>query len=89
MKPQSRDTDLAAEQVQLSLLRKAGSAGRFAVMQSLTATGIALSCRAIRRANPDMTPRELDLRFVELHYGHDLADRLRRHLEERDRCEQP
>jgi len=88
MRPQSRDTHPAAEEVQLELLRKATTAQRFAIMQSLTTTGIGLSRRAIKRANPGLDQRELDLIFVALHYGQDLADRLRVYLDERDIREQ-
>jgi hypothetical protein len=77
------DTHPDAEKVQIELLRKASTADRFALMCSLTATAISLSRRAIARANPDFTPQEVDLKFVELHYGKELAGRLRRYLETR------
>ena len=49
----------------------------------LTATTITLARRAIARANPGLSPQEVDLKFVELHYGKELASRVRRYLEER------
>ena len=67
------DTSPEAEKVQIELLRKAGFAGRFAKMQSLTATTINLSRRAIAEANADLTPLELDVKCVELFYGRELA----------------
>jgi len=40
-----------------------------------------LSKRAIQRANPDMSEREVDLAFVEHHYGKALAEQLRSYME--------
>ena len=77
------DTHPDAEKVQIDLLRKASTSERFALTCSLTATAISLSRRAIARADPDLSPREIDLKFVELHYGRELAGRLRRYLETR------
>lgn len=37
----------------------------------------------VSRARPDATPQEIDLRFVELHYGPDLAAALRADLIQR------
>ncbi|MFH1920053.1 MAG: hypothetical protein ABIP48_09230 [Planctomycetota bacterium] len=75
------DTSPEAERIQVELLRKASNAERFARMCSLTATAISLSRRAIARAHPDLTPEEVDLKFVELHYGSKLATDLRKYLE--------
>ncbi len=77
------DTTRKAETVQIELLRKASLADRFARACSLTATAISLSRRAIARANPDLSPQEVDLKFVELHYGKPLAARLRSYLNDR------
>ena len=77
------DTHPEAEKVQIDLLRKASTSERFALMCSLTATAISLSRRAIARANPDLSPQEVDLKFVELHYGKELASRVRRYLKRR------
>jgi hypothetical protein len=65
------------------LLRSATVADRFAQTCSLTATAISLSRRAIARANPDLSPEEVDLKFVELHYGRRLANAVRSYLESR------
>ena len=53
---------------------------RFARACSLTATAISLSRRAIARAHPELSPEEIDLKFVELHYGKQLAAGLRKYL---------
>jgi len=80
MVTQSVDTNPEVEKFQISLLRKASVAKRFALMQSLTSTTIQLSKRAIARANPGLSKRELDLLFVKYHYGNKLAEQLRFYL---------
>jgi hypothetical protein len=82
MLPEScADTHPEAERAQIDLLRKATLSQRFARACSLTATTIALARRAIARANPGLSPGEVDLMFVEVHYGRELAARLRRCLD--------
>ena len=83
MRTQSADTDLQAEKIQLELLREAGLGRRMAVAASLSETVVKLATRAIRRQNPDLGDREVLLRFVEIHYGSELADGLRRDLARR------
>ena len=73
----------AADQVQIELLRRAGTARRFALARSLSASVIALSRAAIRRRHPELDDTEILLRFAALHYGDDLAQRVRRDLERR------
>ena len=51
---------------------------------ALSATIIGAARRALARAQPHASARELDLRFVELHYGVDVAASLRADLEQRD-----
>jgi len=75
----------AADKVQVELLRAAGPAGRFARARSLSASVIGLSRRAIRRRHPDWSERDVVLEFVALHYGRDLADRVREHLDRKGR----
>lgn len=79
----SADTSPDAERVQIELLRQAGPARRFALACSLTRTTLRLSRGAIARANPGASRDELAVRFVELCYGHELAEGFRRFLEVR------
>ena len=72
------DTHPAAEAVQLELLRRASVSQRARIMRGLTRAMVASSKRAIEKARPGLSQQELDLVFVELNYGQDLADRLRR-----------
>ena len=74
------DTSPEAEKVQIELLRRATVAERFAMMESLTTMTINLSRRAIARANPELTPEELNLKWVELNYGKELADNVREYI---------
>ena len=77
---QSSDTDPRAERVQIELIRAASASRRFSMVRSLSQTVMTLSRRAIQRANPSWTEREVDLAFVAYHYGEDLAERLGEYL---------
>jgi hypothetical protein len=83
------DTTADAERVQLELLRAAPVARRLHLALSLSATVIGSARRALARAYPDASSRELDLRFVELHYGTDVAADLKVHLDRRDASHPP
>jgi hypothetical protein len=80
MEARSADTDPEAERVQLGLLRRAGPARRLQMGLSLSAQVITLARSAIQRAMPEASELEVNLRFVELHYGRELADDVRRYL---------
>jgi len=77
------DTHLAAARVQLALLRDASPCRKFQLARSLTRTTASLAFRALRRANPELSERDLDLLFVARNYGDDLAGRVREYLERR------
>ena len=80
---QSPDTAPEAEKVQIELIRQSSVAGRISKVRSLSQTVTYLSRRAIKRANPFLSERELDIAFVANHYGEELAERLRLYLEHR------
>jgi hypothetical protein len=80
MEARSADTDPEAEKVQLELLRQAGPARRVQMSFSLSAHVITLARNAIRRSMPGASELEINLRFVELHYGNELAQDVRRYL---------
>jgi hypothetical protein len=82
---QSLDTAPQVEKVQIELIRKSSVSMRISRVRSLSQTVMFLSRRAIQRANPSLSEREVDLAFVEHHYGKDLAERLRLYIE----CEWP
>ena len=77
------DTHPDAETVLVELWRKKTPAERFARMCELTEMTRRNSKRAIQEAQPDASPEEVNLRFVELHYGSDLANQLREYLKGR------
>jgi hypothetical protein len=79
------DTTRDAERVQVALVKAAPLARRLRLALSLSATVIGAARRGLMRAHPHASARELDLRFVELHYGSELASGLRADLERRDR----
>lgn len=83
MHARSADTDAEAERVQIELLRRASVARRTGLALSLSRSVIHLARNAIRRSMPGGSEEELGLRFVELHYGADLASEVRRRLEAR------
>jgi hypothetical protein len=75
------DTDPRAEGVQIELLRRAGPERRAALAGRLSDEVIRLSRNALCERNPaDLDAVELKLRWVELHYGADLAARVRAYL---------
>ncbi len=85
MARRSADTDVEAEDVHMTLLREAGPTRRARMALSLSAQVIGLAHQAIRRALPEATEEDVRLRFVELHYGPDLAAGVRRRLASRRR----
>jgi len=80
MRTQSVDTHQGAEQVQIALIRQASVPRRLSLMRSLSRGMMQLSRRGIERAHPGITDEEVDLLFVEYHYGAELALRLRAYL---------
>lgn len=81
MRPQSIDTNLAVEIKLIDMIRKLTTSQRMLKSFSLSSTVINLSKRAINRANPNKDKTELDLIFVKLHYGNELADKLKLYLQ--------
>ena len=84
MKSQSIDTDQKAEEVLISLLRKASSTEKISLVCSLSQTVVQLSRRAIARRNKNLDEKELNVLFVAHNYGKDLAERLRKYLGKRE-----
>ena len=77
------DTHPEAARIQRELIRNLTPAQRFDRMQSLSATVIELSREAIARANPHCSQDELDVIFVRVHYGKELAERYEECLRDR------
>lgn len=79
----SDDTDPEAARVQLALIRRASPAKRLSLALSLSRSVLGLSRRGIASRMPEASEQEVGLRFVELHYGRELAQALRARLARR------
>ena len=77
------DTHPQAQKVLIELLRKATVAQRAERALSMSAMVKGLSMRAVARANPNDSEQEIKLKWAELHYGKDLADRVREYIKKR------
>jgi hypothetical protein len=73
MKSFSGDTDPVVEEVWIGLLRQASTAKRFRMVSSLSASVIRWSRQAVREARPGLTEDDLNVEFVRLNYGEELA----------------
>jgi hypothetical protein len=59
------------------------------VALGLSATIVTAARAALVRGQPDASSRDHDVRFVEIHYGGDIAAALRAELARRDQARQP
>ncbi len=84
MKDKISDTDPEAEKVLIELSRNATVAEKFAIVCSLSQTVIQLSRQDIIKANKGISDRDVDVFFVKLHYGPELANGLSEYLERHD-----
>ena len=80
MKTQSIDTKVDAENIQISLIRKKSISEKFSQVLRLSQTAIELSKRAIQRANEDLDAAQIDILFIEYHYGKELAEKVADYL---------
>ena len=83
MDEEPNDTHPKAEKVLIDLLRKKTVAQKFAMMRSLSETAIYLSKRAIARANPGLDDDHVNLIFIELQCGRELAERWKKYIEQK------
>lgn len=72
------DTSADVDDVQLQLLRQKSPPERVGLALRLSSDVIRASKRAIARAYPDFSPSEREHLFLELHYGRELAEAVRR-----------
>lgn len=79
-----KDTPDAVEKIQIDLLKQAGQARRTKLMLSLSQSMFELSWHNLRQKNPNLSERELNLKFAELLYGPKLANALKAYLQKRD-----
>ena len=83
------DTDPEAAEVQWAIMRRMSESQRSNIMLTLTTTAFGHAKRAIARANPGASQREIDLIFIRCHHGPALADAVKAYLEGRDACNNP
>lgn len=87
MRTQSSDTNPVVEKKLLELIREQSISQRLEKTSSLTTLTLNLSRRAIARANPEKSKQELDLLFVEYHYGKELAAKVRTYIQKQKQNE--
>jgi len=80
------DTHEDVQKLQIQLARRSTPSEKVAQVRRLTDFVTRLSRRAIARANPGFSQEEVDLRWVEIHYGPELAAELRNDLRQRTSC---
>ena len=76
------DTSPEIEKIHVQMLRNAGVSKRIARARSLSSTVIQLSRRAVSKGRPSFSDREVKLEFISLHYGADLAEKVKRFIKE-------
>ena len=77
------DTHPDAERVQIELLRKMTPERRAALASELRNRTYWNARRAIAEAHPELSDQDQKLLFIEVHYGADLARRVRAFWERR------
>lgn len=83
MNTQSIDTHTESERVLISLLREKSTSNKFSQICSLSQSTIQLSKRAISRANKGINDQQVNLLFIDLHYGRDLANKVKTHINQK------
>ena len=78
MEPDAQVDPPAIRVRMVALLRAAGPVRRLDLVRSLTTTTRAMSWSGLCRGRPDRSPEEQRVAYIELLYGKELAERLRR-----------
>jgi hypothetical protein len=81
MKTQSIDTYPETEKVLISLIRKESISKKLSQILSLSQTTIQLSKRAITRANKNLNVDQINLLFINYHYGKDIAEQVKKYID--------
>ncbi len=77
------DTHPEVHRVHIEMLREAGPTRRSQIASELTHRALRQARQGIANAHPELSQREQDLLFARVHYGPELADRLRDFLKRR------
>lgn len=83
-RPLRIDTSADAEAVQLECWRRMTPSERIRKSCALSQQVKRMAFAAIRRTHPDDSEQEVQLRFIELAYGAELAADVRRWMKERE-----
>ncbi len=75
------DTSKEAEKIQIELLRQAGFQRRLALTYSWSSAMRQLSMEGLQRANPTLSKLEVGIKFVEINYGAELAEKLKKYVD--------
>jgi len=84
MQPYTTDTSPEAEAVQLELIRRIPPDLRAWKALQMSARVMGECKVAIARNNPDFTTREIEIEFIALNYGKELADAVARYQADRN-----
>ena len=77
---QSIDTNPKMEELMISLIRNTSIAHKISKVSSLSQTVMYLSRRAITRANPDLSDKEIKTKYISYYYGDKLSKLYNNHL---------
>jgi hypothetical protein len=83
MRTQSIDTHPKIEKVLISLIKQKSIANKINQIVSLSQTTIELSKRAILRNNNELNENQINLLFINYHYGKDIANRVEEYLNQK------
>jgi hypothetical protein len=72
------------EELMISLIRNTSIANKISKVCSLSQTIIYLSRRAITRANPNLSDKEIKSKYISYHYGEKLAKLYMHQLSEKE-----
>ena len=79
-KTQSPDTSPEMEKLLFELLRQKTPAERFQMANDITEAAIDLWRAGVMKRHPDWSEQEVSLHWVEVHYGREWAEKIRREL---------
>jgi len=83
MKPQSLDTSIEFEKTYIAFIGRASLSKKLSLVRSMTRTVLSNGYRAVKRTHPDLSEAQLQICYIELAYGEDLAKRFAEYLKDR------
>ena len=83
MKPQSLDTSIGVEKIYIEFIRHASLSKKFSLVRSMTRTVLSNGFRAVKRTHPDLSEDQLQICYIEMAYGEELAKDFAEYLKDR------